>query len=258
MMWVGLVLVPCTVVSACNFPPETSRHDDCDHAFYRRLPSPSAVGVASSAAMPPTRCQGDPRACPRPPTASNGTLRHAWSGMHWADERNEHPVLHEFALVPSQSVLFCIIQKTASSAIKGASIQKERETGWIPRASPPWGNHVAPSVFGFSAARLVREVFSNQSQWHRILVVRHPLERFVSAFNSKCRGGDGDGHLHCFPYFGRHATLAEAARMLVDGPPPHWKRWKDPKPNWHWAPQADRCGDLFHPVRTPQRRYLTC
>jgi len=36
--------------------------------------------------------------------------------------------------------------------------------------------------------------------------------------------------------------------MLVDGPPPHWKRWKDPKPNWHWAPQADRCGDLFHPV----------
>ena len=79
----------------------------------------------------------------------------------------------------------------------------------------------------------VNALLRNES-WQKVMVYRDPMERFLSAFNSKCLLGDGDGRSHCHEPLGvEHPTIPAVADRLANGP-----LVCDP----HWRPMARFCG----------------
>ena len=71
--------------------------------------------------------------------------------------------------------------------------------------------------------------------WQSVLVYRDPIDRFVSAYKSKCLLGDPDGVRHCHDVFRLNASQisleAVAARLPMYG-------YSNP----HWIPQSHFCG----------------
>ena len=79
----------------------------------------------------------------------------------------------------------------------------------------------------------VNALLRNES-WQKVVVYRDPMERFLSAFNSKCLMGDHDGKEHCHKPLGlKHPTIPAVADRLANGP-----LVCDP----HWIPMARFCG----------------
>ena len=94
--------------------------------------------------------------------------------------------------------------------------------------------------------RTLASLFADQT-WARVVIYRDPLERFVSAFRSKCEQADHDWRSQCDEVFGfgrqangnrQNITLESVARRLTD---PSLRAWTNP----HWAPQRSFCGDLL-------------
>ena len=82
------------------------------------------------------------------------------------------------------------------------------------------------------------------TRWRSSLVWRDPVERWLSAYNSKCLLKDFDGHMHCHKWLGlsdglpnapTHTSVLAAQRNKTnDMHPCSW--------NSHWAPQHCSCG----------------
>ena len=82
----------------------------------------------------------------------------------------------------------------------------------------------------------------NDSSWRKVIVYRNPLERFLSAYRSKCLLGDAhDGRTHCHKVFrleDENVSLVNVAyRLRTFG-----------RHNPHWAPQSDFCGNTTVPL----------
>lgn len=153
--------------------------------------------------------------------------------------------LHNIWLLPEAALLMCAIPKnglTVQSKLAAQVQQRwpvgQKRTAWLSAAH--WKK----------SDRHVRSLFHANSSWRRLVIVRDPIERFVSAFNSKCAGGDKDGAKHCTRYFGETPTLLSVARGLEGGqtPPGPLCRGCQKGPaseNWHWTPQNRLCGGLL-------------
>ena len=113
---------------------------------------------------------------------------------------------------------------------------------------PPWKSgtefwfRASPDMLDVSANR-ARELLHDPS-WRSAVVYRDPVERFVSAYKSKCELSDKDGREHCHKVFQtarpKPQLVADALLSVSRAPPaPRCTRF-DP----HWAPQACFCTGL--------------
>ena len=87
---------------------------------------------------------------------------------------------YDFAVVPEHKLIFCRIHKAGSAALNSLlpSISP------IPiRENPSWTYYQASdyNLHAEDISRILRD-----SNWLKVLIYRDPLERFLSAYRSKC------------------------------------------------------------------------
>ena len=76
-------------------------------------------------------------------------------------------------------------------------------------------------------------------KWRRIVVHRDPVERFLSAYRSKCCLADTDGIQHCDQLFQLNRKRSEITPHAVAS-----RLFSHGYRNGHWMPQRAFCGDL--------------
>lgn len=166
-----------------------------------------------------------------------------------------HPLLSNelignFVVLPEQRVLLCTIDKCANTLLAYAAARVSgRGTAHKNRASRD--NTYAQVRYTGSAEDVAQLLFNPQASngypWRRAVVLRDPVERFVSAYVSKCLQCNatigGDGCYNCHSALGlprrvdRVPTLAETVDALTRIGPRRVG-------NAHWVPQARFCGGL--------------
>ena len=94
-----------------------------------------------------------------------------------------------------------------------------------------------PSMVGLSLEAFKDRLGDASSSWRKLVVYRDPMERFLSAYRSKCllAEGDRDGRKHCHNLFrlndSQISVLNVASRLPQYG-----------HHNPHWATQTSFCG----------------
>ncbi|CAJ1392073.1 unnamed protein product, partial [Effrenium voratum] len=129
----------------------------------------------------------------------------------------------------------------------------------VPETLTLWNEHISPEelIFWQGSTPVGQKIPEPGRGWRFAAFVRDPLERYVSAFLSKCvPGPDGvledNGRHCCFAAYGKHLTgeqLIEAfeRRVIRDA------KMRGPCDNMHWRPQVEclaMCGPQFHDTRT--------
>lgn len=140
----------------------------------------------------------------------------------------------DFVMVLRESrILFCTIAKngmTVATRLAGKSERLKRQAQFF---------QFAPQWTGMRYAVFL-DALRHDRSWRKVVVYRDPMERFLSAFHSKCQLRDFDGRKHCHQLFGLNDTevsLLAVARRL--------KRFGHTNP--HWAPQSRFCGNTVGP-----------
>jgi len=171
----------------------------------------------------------------------------------------------EFLVAPRAKLLTCRIEKVANSVLADIMCSVNKE----PRGAKleVRGTHrpfnitnfevgcywwtASPNYIALSDQQLRSAL--EDPLWTRALFFRDPLERFLSAFLSKCGLGDSDGEFMCrkvFPHLVEAAggsigvSFADAA-AAVSRPDWEWRRGQEMN---HFRPQAHFCnGTLWYP-----------
>jgi len=131
-------------------------------------------------------------------------------------------------LDPERRILICAVPKNGDFAVETA-------LAIATRTKFEWFSHAATAKHLHMNATAVRELF-DQPSWRRAVIHRDPVERFVSAFKSKCLMRDAiDGRANCHDVFQLTDSSvnirAVAQRLPAFG-----------HTNPHWAPQSHFCG----------------
>ena len=58
-----------------------------------------------------------------------------------------------------------------------------------------------PTQQNLSIDSFLARLRDKKSSWRKLIVYRDPMERFLSAYRSKCLLSDGDARFHCHPIF---------------------------------------------------------
>ena len=132
----------------------------------------------------------------------------------------------DFAMIPQHKLLFCRIHKAGSSALNHL----------LPAIAPPpfpqhptW-TYYQTSDYGLHSEDMIRIL--NDPSWVKVVIYRDPLERFLSAYRSKCEEFDQDNV--CDDVFHKkRPTFAEAIRRLY--------LHIEVSPDSHFMRQADIC-----------------
>ncbi|KAJ8605653.1 hypothetical protein CTAYLR_000160 [Chrysophaeum taylorii] len=139
--------------------------------------------------------------------------------------------LDRLIVVPEHRLLFCYIEKNACTAFNTLFLRVRHQS---PRRI--WF-HNSYREHGL-AADDVEDLVRNES-WHKAVFFREPLERFVSAFKSKCEPGhDHDGPMRCLRAFARrNVSFVDAVSSIIENDGAL-------KPDPHFLPQVNFCGGL--------------
>ena len=164
----------------------------------------------------------------------------SWSIKHVRYVRPPKPhfdwTMQRLIILPNYRLLFCYIEKVAGTSFNSLF------------------NHIADH----KASRLKNMWFLNDwrrlglkmkdvvgmlrnESWHKAVFYRDPVDRFVSAYLSKCvlkskAGSSRKGSKHCRDTFGKYnATFQSAIEVM---------RQVDAIGNAHWLQQFQFCGDL--------------
>ena len=142
-------------------------------------------------------------------------------------------------------VLTCGIEKNGITLLNGVLAEvMGRKFQWFP---------ANPSTVGLSLEAFKDRLGDASNSWRKLVVYRDPMERFLSAYRSKCllADGDRDGRKHCHDLFrlndSQISVLNVASRLPQYG-----------HHNPHWATQTSFCGgtvgvDELHPPRVIQQ-----
>tara|TARA_X000001036_G_C20401160_1_gene692844 strand:- start:34 stop:684 length:651 start_codon:yes stop_codon:yes gene_type:complete len=133
--------------------------------------------------------------------------------------------------LPKILTVFCAIEKNGL-VIQNKMARQVQNNPHPERKHVPFGLRFTATQFGYNSA-VVQDIMTNRS-WRRYVVLRNPITRFVSAFNSKCKNTDGDGNRHCWSLFGKNATFDSVISQLLH------KKSNNP----HWASQHSFCGGI--------------
>ena len=173
---------------------------------------------------------------PRNPRESvKVVVRAAHKQLKWAAALHENvegalaagALFNRVVLMPPARTLVCAADKVGSTTINRiASLVLGKPLGK--------NNGVfigVPAAFNVSFAKFKRLL--KDDSWNRVLLYRDPIERFVSAYQSKCLLRDRDGRKRCHNVFQLEEPSIEAvvARLPRYG-----------YTNAHWAPLSHFCG----------------
>ena len=130
---------------------------------------------------------------------------------------------------PEKRIAVCGIEKNGVTELNqlAAAIQNDTMKSWFKYS--PQANGIKFTTF----LRLLKF-----KSWRKALIYRDPMERFLSAYNSKCLKRDMDGYLHCHRFF--NLTDDEVSLRAVAERLP-----RDGHLNPHWARQGAFCGNTF-------------
>ena len=132
---------------------------------------------------------------------------------------------YDFAVIPDYHLLFCRIHKAGSAALNSLlpSISP------IPNPQNPSWTYYQASDYNLQADDLTRIL--QDSTWLKVLIYRDPLERFLSAYRSKCELFHDDV---CDTVFHHHRpTFAQAIQRII--------LHDDVSPDSHFIPQSSIC-----------------
>ena len=134
---------------------------------------------------------------------------------------------YDFAVVPEFNLIFCRIHKAGSTAL-GYLLPSISS---IPIPSNPSWTYYQTSDYNLNAEAVTRIL--QDSKWLKVLIYRDPLERFLSAYRSKCEEFH-DGFTICDNVFHhRRPSFAQAVRSIV--------LQEDVNPDSHFLPQSSIC-----------------
>jgi hypothetical protein len=140
----------------------------------------------------------------------------------------------DFIAVPSHRLLLCKLNKVASQQF-GALFNALRGS-YAERGVPdkPLGEPTLPTL-----RRLLLD-----PTWHKAVFYREPLERFLSAFTSKCGGADVDGLAKCKHAFGPTVRGGGSRPYIPFTAAVAALATHEPQREKHFAPMARACGGL--------------
>jgi len=178
------------------------------------------------------------------------------------------PISH-FLAAPTERLLFCWIEKVACQAFndlmcsinKGPNASHERTTeltatgtkckGAEGSCGDSWEVDCNWGTMGYASAQSVgmsrsdvRDALRND-EWTSAVFLRDPLDRFLSAWLSKCVAGhDDDGPRLCAIVFGEPRASFDAAVRVMNASV--YKPWPEGHAEDHWRRQSEFCdGSLF-------------
>ena len=107
-----------------------------------------------------------------------------------------------------------------------------------------------PSMVGLSLEAFKDRLGDASNSWRKLVVYRDPMERFLSAYRSKCLLGDSDGRMHCHDLFrlndSQISVLNVASRLPQYG-------YHNP----HWATQSSFCGGTVGSMWTSYTHHVS-
>ncbi len=130
---------------------------------------------------------------------------------------------------PAKKIVVCGIEKNGITELNelAAAINNDTQMQWF---------KYSPQASGIKYGTFLRML--KFTSWRKAIIYRDPMERFLSAYNSKCLKRDEDGYLNCQRFFNltdSEVTLRAVAERLP----------QDGHLNPHWARQSSFCGNTF-------------
>ena len=169
--------------------------------------------------------------------------------------------LNHVLVVPSHRLLLCRIEKVANTVLSSlmCSLNREHAPGARQPQHQALGDDSA-QVFDFEAGcdwhtaeainmrmslEQIQDAFVTRVRpWTKVVFYRDPLERFLSAFLSKCTDGhdpEWDRKHFCAPIFGSARPTFEHVAGVVGRA---GFEMQDGSAGDHWRNQVDFCGGL--------------
>lgn len=111
-----------------------------------------------------------------------------------------------FVIVPEYKLMLCYVEKVACKNFNRITcmLRAPELHGGKGCNSHVWFRNT-PAVHGLQLQDLKRMLVD--PAWHKAVFYREPLERFASAFSSKCEQSDGDGAQICTGALGANSTV---------------------------------------------------
>ena len=151
------------------------------------------------------------------------------------------PFVNNLIILPKQHIVLCAIEKCGFTTMQVVADRVDR--GHVDLQRPRW--------FSFSPAAWQRAGWTNMtfdaylrilkgttqlSPWRTVVVLRSPLDRFLSAYQSKCIPRTPDAWRHCGKQFG----FAKPSLISINAVAERLRKHASNDP--HWAPQSAFCG----------------
>ena len=174
---------------------------------------------------------------------------------HWTPYSKAQPVYYSKAstlswfdrvstLEKGVDVLTCGIEKNGITLLTRIIAEvMGRKFEWFP---------ANPSTVGLSLEAFKDRLGDASNSWRKLVVYRDPMERFLSAYRSKCllADGDRDGRMHCHDLFrlndSQISVLNVANRLAKYG-----------HHNPHWATQSSFCGGTVGSMWTSYTHHVS-
>lgn len=170
------------------------------------------------------------------------------TSLAWGPKTSPRPslsdlLLDRFIVVPEYKLLFCYTEKNACSMFNHLFRMlrlfhpslKDKPDEAAFQANGTWFRNT-PVHHGLE--RIDLERILQNPEWKKAVFYRDPLARFLSAFRSKCEGGDHDGFRSCKRTFGKRSiSFADAISHLDE-------KGNSVFSDQHFIPMSHFCGSV--------------
>ena len=190
-----------------------------------------------------------------------------WDTWHNQAMPPSPPSIDHFRVVPTHRLIFCLIDKNANSAFADSlcSLAREGRPAWRRFIDTHWRTwadfelgcswtSTSAAAQNVSAAALWRAFRHEVPGWVSAVFVRDPLERFLSAYLSKCTPGQDPDYEVCQNVFGhKYVSLAHAVTVIQA------RNGKDFSPGWaqgHFRHQRSFCNGTVGTPGAFDRTYV--
>jgi hypothetical protein len=146
-------------------------------------------------------------------------------------------LIERFVVLPNHRLLFCMIEKNANTAFGWLFNKVKRDSRYPMNVKQPQ-NSKKHNPYNYNMTIYEISILLANSSWSKAVFYREPLNRFLSAYRSKCEAFDQDGNMWCdraMHMKNDTATFGKAVQYIQS-----LDSIYDP----HFARQAEFCGGL--------------